>query len=61
MEIMEQLLGAHTSVAGGVSKAVPLAEGLGFTAIQIFTKNNNRWAAKPLEKIEIQKLIGELN
>ncbi len=60
MEIMEQLLGAHTSVAGGVSKAVPLAEGLGFTAIQIFTKNNNRWAAKPLEESEIQKFKSSL-
>lgn len=53
MEIMEHLLGAHTSIAGGVSKSVPLAEKLGFTAIQIFTKNNNRWAAKPLEESEI--------
>ena len=50
---MEQLLGAHTSIAGGVSKSVPLAEKLGFTAMQIFTKNNNRWAAKPLEENEI--------
>ena len=53
MGIMEQLLGAHTSVAGGVSKSVPLAEKLGFTAMQIFTKNNNRWEAKPLEENEI--------
>ncbi len=53
MEIMEHRLGAHTSIAGGVSKSVPLAEKLGFTAIQIFTKNNNRWAAKPLEESEI--------
>ena len=55
MEIMEQLLGAHTSVAGGVSKSVPLAEKLGFTAMQIFTKNNNRWEAKPLEENEVLK------
>ena len=48
-----QLLGAHTSIAGGVSKAVDLAEKLGFTAMQIFTKNNNRWATKPLEETEI--------
>ncbi len=51
---MEQLLGAHTSIAGGVSKSVPLAEKLGFTAMQIFTKNNNRWSAKPLEENEIE-------
>ncbi len=48
-----QLLGAHTSIAGGVSKSVERAEKLGFTAMQIFTKNNNRWTAKPLEESEI--------
>lgn len=51
---MEQLLGAHTSIAGGVSKSVDLAEKLGFTAMQIFTKNNNRWFQKPLEEKEIE-------
>ncbi len=51
---MQQLLGAHTSIAGGVSKAVELAEKLGFTAMQIFTKNNNRWFAKPLDEKEIE-------
>ncbi|GBD87572.1 endonuclease 4 [bacterium BMS3Abin03] len=50
---MQQLLGAHTSIAGGVSKAVELAEKLGFTAMQIFTKNNNRWFQKPLDEKEI--------
>ncbi len=50
-----QLLGAHTSIAGGVSNAVERAEKLGFTAMQIFTKNNNRWTAKPLEEKEINR------
>ncbi len=50
---MKQLLGAHTSISGGVSTAIDRAEKLGFTAIQIFTKNNNRWFAKPLDKNEI--------
>jgi deoxyribonuclease-4 len=61
---MKQLLGAHTSIAGGVSKAVELAEKLGFTAMQIFTKNNNRWAAKPLDEQEIERyktLLAESN
>ena len=52
---MKHLLGAHTSISGGVSKSVELAHKLGFTAMQIFTKNNNRWEAKPLEKEEINK------
>lgn len=50
---MRQLLGAHTSTAGGVSKSVDLAEKLGFTAMQIFTKNNNRWFQKGLVDKEI--------
>jgi len=47
---MKHLLGAHTSISGGVSKSIELAEKLGFSAMQIFTKNNNRWHAKPLEE-----------
>jgi deoxyribonuclease IV len=57
---MEQLLGAHTSTSGGVSKAVDLAEKLGFTAMQIFTKNNNRWFQKPLEVKEIEAFKSKL-
>lgn len=52
---MNQLLGAHTSIAGGVSAAVELAQKHNFTAMQIFTKNNNRWANKPLDEKEIEK------
>jgi deoxyribonuclease IV len=52
---LEQLLGAHTSINGGVSTAIDLAAKLHFTAIQIFTKNNNRWYSKPLEVSEIEK------
>jgi deoxyribonuclease-4 len=51
---MEQLLGAHTSTSGGVSKSVDLAGKLGFTAMQIFTKNNNRWFQKAFEEKEIE-------
>jgi deoxyribonuclease-4 len=53
--VPEQLLGAHTSINGGVSTAVDLAGKLKFTAMQIFTKNNNRWYAKPLTDEEINK------
>jgi len=52
---MDHLIGAHTSTSGGVHKAVERAEKLKFTAMQIFTKNNNRWNAKPLEEKEINK------
>jgi len=55
-----QLLGAHTSTSGGVSKSVDLAGSLGFTAMQIFTKNNNRWFQKPLEEREIEAFKSKL-
>ena len=58
--IMNQLLGAHTSIAGGVSNSVDLADKLGFTAMQIFTKNNNRWFQKPLEEKEIEVFKSKL-
>jgi deoxyribonuclease-4 len=56
-----QILGAHTSTQGGVSAAVTLAQKLGFTGMQIFTKNNNRWQAKPLSKEEIKKYKSLMN
>lgn len=52
MRAKDQLLGAHTSIQGGVNAAIPLAQKLGFTAMQIFTKNNNRWSAPPLKEEE---------
>ncbi|MCH6573978.1 MAG: deoxyribonuclease IV [Bacteroidetes bacterium] len=57
---MEQFLGAHTSTSGGVSKSVDLAEKFDFTAMQIFTKNNNRWFQKSLEEKEIETFKSKL-
>ncbi len=37
------LLGAHISTAGGVANAPPRADDVGATAMQIFTKQPNRW------------------
>src|SRR5678815_5156407 len=46
-------IGAHMSVAGGVSKAVDRAVIHGCEALQIFTKNASQWRGKPLERTEI--------
>ncbi|HEU5259262.1 MAG TPA: deoxyribonuclease IV [Vicinamibacterales bacterium] len=46
-------IGAHMSVAGGVSKAVDRAVVHGCEALQIFTKNANQWRGKPLDRTEI--------
>jgi deoxyribonuclease-4 len=48
-------IGAHMSVAGGVSKAVERAVVHGCEAIQIFTKNANQWRAKPLDPSEARR------
>jgi len=60
MEIINHLLGAHTSISGGVDKAIDKAEKLNFTAIQIFTKNNNRWSVKPLKEKDILNFKSKL-
>jgi deoxyribonuclease IV len=46
-------IGAHMSVAGGVSKAVERAVAHGCEALQIFTKNASQWRGKPLDRAEI--------
>ena len=56
----EHLLGAHTSTQGGVSAAIDLAEKLNFTAIQIFTKNNNQWKGKVLTQNEADEFKRKL-
>ena len=52
---MSPRFGAHMSTAGGVSKAFDRAESVGCNTMQIFTRNNNRWATKPLDKEEIAR------
>jgi deoxyribonuclease-4 len=47
-------IGAHMSVAGGVSKAVDRALVHGCEALQIFSKNANRWHSKPLDPVEVK-------
>ncbi len=48
-------IGAHMSVAGGVSKAVDRAELHGCEALQIFAKNANRWQGPPLDPAEVRR------
>ena len=49
------LLGAHMSVAGGVSKAFERAASIGINTMQVFTKNQNRWQQKPTPQKEIDR------
>ncbi len=45
-------LGAHVSTAGGLHLACGRGKELGCDAIQIFTKNERQWSAKPLSDAE---------
>lgn len=50
----DPLIGAHMSIAGGAYNALLSGKKVGCRTIQIFTKNNNQWNAKPLTQQEIE-------
>ena len=48
------LIGAHVSVAGGLSRAIERGEALGCESIQIFTRNPLQWSGKSLSDSEVE-------
>ncbi|NPA60504.1 MAG: deoxyribonuclease IV [Epsilonproteobacteria bacterium] len=50
-----KFVGAHTSASGGVFNAVTNAQKIGAKAFALFTKNQKRWEAKPLDIKVIDK------
>jgi endonuclease IV len=42
------ILGAHMSIAGGYHRAVERAAACGCDCVQLFTKSNSQWRAKPM-------------
>jgi len=53
--LSNKFVGAHTSASGGVFNAVYEAQKIGARAFALFTKNQKRWEAKPLETKVIDK------
>ncbi|HSX04203.1 MAG TPA: deoxyribonuclease IV [Rhabdochlamydiaceae bacterium] len=49
----ELLIGAHTSIAGGVYKALLQGKEIGATTIQLFTSNQRQWKGHHLTSEEI--------
>ena len=47
------ILGSHMSIAGGYYKSVDAAAAAGCDCVQLFTKNNNQWRAKPITDEDI--------
>jgi deoxyribonuclease IV len=54
------ILGAHQSISGGYDKAVERAAESGCDCVQLFTKNNNQWRAKPITAEESEKFQAAL-
>jgi len=49
------LIGAHTSAAGGVHKAILRGQEIGATTIQLFTSNQKQWNGKPIPEDEVAR------
>jgi deoxyribonuclease-4 len=49
------LLGSHMSISGGMYRAFERGAQTGCTTMQVFTKNNNRWDARPFTPEDIQR------
>lgn len=49
------MFGSHLSISGGLYKAADAAKGYGMETVQVFTKNQQQWKAKPLSDDEIQQ------
>lgn len=54
-------IGPHTSIAGGIEKAVERAASLGANAFGMFSKNQRQWRSKPLEEEQIERFKGQLS
>lgn len=48
-------IGAHVSASGGVFNAPVNANEIGASAFALFTKNQRRWQAKPLDELTVRK------
>lgn len=55
------LLGSHLSIAGGMVNALNEAESLGLDTVQVFTKNQQQWKAKPLDPAASNAWLDKLN
>jgi deoxyribonuclease-4 len=54
------ILGAHLSIAGGYHKAVEKAHLYGCDCVQLFTKNNTQWRARPITSQEVRRFRAAL-
>lgn len=55
------ILGAHMSIAGGYYKSVEAAARCECDCVQLFTKNNNQWRAKPISAEDATRFQASLS
>jgi len=48
------VFGSHRSIAGSMCNALAEAEALGLDTVQVFTKNQQQWKAKPLDRAMVR-------
>jgi len=48
-------LGAHMSIAGGVSCALERAASVHSNTVQVFTKNNRQWQGPPISQSDVER------
>ncbi len=58
---MNDHVGFHVSIAGGVSNSVDNALKIGSRAFQIFSRNPRGWSAKPLAENDIKMFKTKLS
>lgn len=49
------LIGAHTSISGGMHNALLRGDAIGATTIQIFTANQKQWLSRPIAEETVEK------
>lgn len=57
MSTKQLLIGAHVSIAGGFNQAIIRGQNIGATCIQIFTKSNRQWYAKPITQDDVAQFL----
>lgn len=55
------LLGAHTSAAGGLHKALYEGARIGATTVQMFTANQRQWQRKPLQEDKVAQFTAAMH
>ncbi|MAY73765.1 MAG: deoxyribonuclease IV [Phycisphaerae bacterium] len=55
------MIGSHLSIAGSMSNALHEAESLGLDTVQVFTKSQKQWKAKPLDPGAVSEWRSEVD